>query len=213
MNGTLRMVGIGVLLLGLAATTAPAQGIGGCTVFFRESDVVVFGGYGEGMQPSPVAPPVEFGNVRVNRIVLPSESALGMFGLMMPWRGAQDQSALNLDTTWGAERGLTFLCEAIDPDQPIGLRISADSLDHSMRYANLALEIGPNAKDLTPVSMGKRFGNGPHRWYIFTDLQSIYGKRQVQPQFAVVLRTEGRGAISISRMVLASYMLLPVVSD
>ncbi|MCD6359763.1 MAG: hypothetical protein J7M38_02790, partial [Armatimonadetes bacterium] len=131
----------------------------------------------------------------------PNEGLVGGAGLWLPLRGSVDQTAMNLDADWGGQRGLTLLCEAVDPHQPIGLRITARCEDWTMGYGNLALEIGPSPYDTHPIcTQNRRFGSGLHRWYIETDMREIYGRDTDRARFAIVLRAEGRGAWLISRM-------------
>ncbi len=206
MKSTHKVLVLAALIVIFAAPTVVADGIRGCTVDFLDDEMRVFEGYGAAMVSAPALLPMEIGNVRINAIKLPCDSELGMFGLMMPHRGSYAQSVTNLDTSGGARQGLTLLCEAIDPDQPIGLRIRADCQDWSAHYAHLLMEIGPNAWDrmLLPTQP-RRFGNGPHRWYMVLDLATIYGKREVESEFALVLSTQGRGPFSISGLEIARY--------
>ncbi len=196
------------LLLALLTALAPlalAQKVPACTVSFDRSRADVFAGPWIDASSVPTTWPLELGNVRITNMLLPPAGRKGGQGLWLLWRGAVDQSLINSDADWDGERGLTFVCEAIDPRQPIGLRLVAQCDDWSAHYGNLSLAVGPDVQSAREVVGGRRFGNGPHHWQVQTSISEIYGGDTDRDQFVVTIRAEGRGAFLIRQMQLFRY--------
>lgn len=205
MDGTIRRIALVFVLVTLVAPVALAQTVRACTVDFDRARALVFEGANMDMNCAPTTWPLEMGNVRITDMLLPPEGMRGGWGLWLLWRGAAEQSLMNLDADWASERGITFLCEAIDPHLPIGLRIAAECDDWSAHYGNLSLEIGPGLQSTRELTGGRRFGNGPHYWYLETSIAEIYGRDTDRNSFAVTIRAEGRGAFLIRQMQLFRY--------
>lgn len=205
MDATMRRVALVVGLIALTAPLALADAVRACTVDFSNRHALVYPGANMDLGTEPVTWPLEIGNVRIKDLWLPDEARRGGWGLWFPWRGSTEQSMMNLDSDWAGERGIAIICEAVDPHQPIGLRIAVHCDDLSAHYGNLSLEIGPDAHHLRPVPQGRRFGNGPHYWYLQTSTPEIYRRDTDRHQFAIVLRAEGRAAFLIRQMQLFRY--------
>lgn len=205
---TCKIVVISAALALLLCWSACAQEPQGATIVFGPDSVLVYQGVGANRAAEPTTEPVSVGNFVINRVLPPSESDLGDFGMTIRYRCCPDQSMLNTQTWgWAESRvGLVLACQAKDLEAPLGFRMRAQVLDRSQNQAWLYLDIGPNAWHRhAAVTANRRRGRGAHFWYVRTDMPSIYAGREVKEPFAIVLGIGGWGACGVQKIEILPY--------
>jgi len=208
----LQAVGAVALIVTLAASCALAQGTG-ATIVFRPDGMALYEGTGDDMAPEPATEPIAIGNFRLLGFELPSESRLDYVGLVMPYRGALNQRTVNLETTWGSPQGLALLCEAIEPADPVGFRVRAWAHRRGDKGSWLAMTLAPGHTrigDEPAVVQNRRYLGDMHRWYVETDMPTLYDDDEVQPEFSIVLKVGGWGSWWIKRIEIKAW---PGASD
>ena len=204
-----RTVTIAALLTLLLGSFACAVEPWGATIVFAPNDILVYEGTGESRVAEPTAEPVTVGNFVIERVLRPSNSDLGDFGLTMRYRTGPAGTLVNTQT-WGwveSRQGLHLRCRAVDPEAPIGFWVRAHVTDRSQRQAWLYLDVGPNAWNRQPaVTANRRCHTGPQCWYVPLDLDDIYaGDRGEQDEFSIVLGVGGWGAYAIDKLEIRPY--------
>jgi len=196
---TLSAVPAAVVLVAIVTAAAVAQDRG-ATVTFTGGHLVVYEGTGETKMECPQTQPVTVGNLRIVDVIPPSESNFDNFGLVMPFRGALNERAVNLETRWGSRQGLALVCEAIDPTAPIGFRMRVHARRRMVHAhgvtLNLELARDPDRRHRIPAvrPSGRIFGD-MHAWYVLTDLPTIHESGDPDDnEFAIILDVEGRGS-------------------
>jgi hypothetical protein len=202
-----RTVIVSVVLALLLCWSACAQEPEGATIIFGRNDILVYQGTGEDRAAEPTDQPVSVGNFVINQVAPASESSLGDFGLTMRYRGGPGETMMNAQT-WArpeSRAGLALLCAAKDLEAPLGFRLRAWVADRSQKQAFLVLDIGRDAwhRDAAAPA-NRRYGRGVHRWYVETDMPSLYGGDPREP-FAVVLGVGGWGAYGVQKLEIMPY--------
>ncbi len=208
----LQAVGAVALIVALTASCALAQGTG-ATIIFRPDGMALYEGTGDEMAAEPATEPITIGNFRLLGFEPPSESNLDYVGLVMPYRGALNQRMVNLATTWGSPQGLALLCEAVEPTDPVGFRVRAWAHRRGDKGSWLAMTLAPGHTrigEMPAVVQNRRYLGETHRWYVETDMPTLYDDHEVQPEFSIVLKVGGWGSWWIKRIEIKAW---PGVSD
>jgi len=198
----LRLIGAALLGIVVATSYVAAQDFG-ATIVFTTDEMLVYEGTGEMMAETPTTEPITVGNFRILRVILPSESRLDYVGLVMPYRGMIDERAADLDTRWGARKGLALLCEVVDPMAPIGLRMRAQGHRRGDNAVWLDLMLAPGHTQIgriPAVTQSHRYLGELHRWYVQTDLPTIYDSDDPGDTFSIVLKADGRAGFWLKRL-------------
>ncbi len=198
----LTIPGATALIIALAASCALAQDTG-ATIVFRPDGMALYQGTGDAIAPEPATEPIIIGNFRLLGFVLPGESNLDYVGLVIPYRGALNQRMVNLETTWGSPQGLALLCEAVEPADPVGFRVRAWAHRRGARGSWLAMDLAPGHTRVGEMPAGvrnRRYLGEMHRWYVQTDMPTLYGDDDPRSEFSIVLKVGGWGSWWIKRI-------------